>query len=144
MGKINDYTVGTAKAGDKIICSDADTGVTKNITPQEIIDIERSTSVYRAYLTQTSTNAPVATLVAGNTITGTWTYNGVGEYIFTSTGTFANVNAGCIVGVSTAQDTTFDFSIIDDDSVSFNTYSAGSLSNALLAGLYIEIVTHIL
>lgn len=142
MGKINNYTVGTAKPGDKIICSDADTGDTKNLTAQEIIDLERSSNIYRAYLTQSSNTAPVATLIPGNTITGSWTYNGVGEYIFTSTGSFANVNAGCIVGISTAQDTTFDFSIIDDDSVSFNAYSAGTLANGLLTSLYVEIVTH--
>jgi hypothetical protein len=142
MGKINNYTVGTAKAGDKIICSDADTGVTKNITPQEIIDIERSTSIYRAYLTQTGVTAPVATLVPGNTITGTWSYDGVGQYIFTSTGTFDNAKAGMIIGVSTAEDNTFDFSVLNDNEVSFNTYSAGVAQDALLDDLYVELIVH--
>lgn len=142
MGKINNYTVGPAKAGDKIICSDADTGVTKNITPQEIIDIERSTSIYRAYLTQAAGDAPVATLVPGNTITGTWAYDQVGVYIFTSTGTFANANAAIIVGVPATQDNTFEFAVLNDNEITFNTYSAGAAANGILAGLYIELIVH--
>jgi hypothetical protein len=142
MGKINNYTVVAVKPGDKIICSDADTGDTKNITAQEIIDLERSSNIYRAYLTQASNTAPVATLIPGNTITGSWVYDGTGTYIFTSIGAFANVNAGCIVGVTAAQDTTFEFYIYDDDSVILNTYAAGVMTNGLMTGLYVEIVTH--
>lgn len=144
MGKINDYTVGTAKAGDKIICSDADTGVTKNITPQEIIDIERSTSIYRAYLTQTSNTAPVATLIPGNTITGTWTYDSVGIYIFTSTGTFANSNAALLISVPTTQDNTFEFAVLNDNEITLNTYSAGAAQDSVLSGLYVELIVHTL
>jgi hypothetical protein len=37
MGKINNYAIGTLNPGDKILASDAETGATKNVTPQEII-----------------------------------------------------------------------------------------------------------
>lgn len=144
MGKINNYAVGAAKAGDKIICSDADTGVTKNITPQEIIDIERSTSIYRAYLTQTSNTAPVATLIPGNTITGTWAYDQTGVYTFTSTGTFANANAALLISVPTTQDNTFEFAVLNDNEITFNTYSAGAAQDGLLSGLYVELIVHTL
>lgn len=142
MGKINNYTVGPAKAGDKIICSDADTGVTKNITPQEIIDIERSTSIYRAYLTQTSNTAPVATLIPGNTITGTWSYDQTGVYLFTSIDTFANANAALLISVASLQDSTFEFAVLNDDEITLNTYSAGSASNGQLNGTYVELIVH--
>lgn len=142
MGKINNYTVGPAKAGDKIICSDADTGVTKNITPQEIIDIERSTSIYRAYLTQTTNTAPVATLIPGNTITGTWTYDQTGVYLFTSTGTFANANAALLISVPATQTNTFEFAVLNDDEITFNTYSGGAAQDGILSGQYIELIVH--
>jgi hypothetical protein len=142
MGKINNYTVGTAKAGDKIICSDADTGVTKNITPQEIIDIERSTSIYRAYLNQTGGDNPVATLIPGNTITGTWTRNQIGVYIFTSTGTFDGVKAALLISVSATQDNTFEFAVLNDNEITFNTYSAGAAQDGILDDLYVELIVH--
>ena len=142
MGKINNYTVGPAKAGDKIICSDADTGVTKNITPQEIIDIERSTSIYRAYLTQTSNTAPSATLIPGNTITGTWAYDQIGVYTFTSTGTFNNANAALLISVPTTEDNTFEFAVLNDNEITFNTYSSGAAQDGLLNGLYVELIVH--
>lgn len=142
MGKINNYTVGTAKAGDKIICSDADTGVTKNITPQEIIDIERSTSIYRAYLNQTISDPPVATLIPGNTITGTWSRLGAGEYKFTSTGTFDNVKAALLTSVPNTQDDTFEFAVLNDNEITFNTYAAGSLQDSVMTDLYVELIVH--
>jgi hypothetical protein len=37
MAQINSYAVSSLKLNDKILASDADTGVTKNITPAEII-----------------------------------------------------------------------------------------------------------
>src|SRR5687767_6514065 len=45
--------------------------------------------VYKAILTQSSTSAPVATVLQ-NTLGGTvvWTYNGVGDYTGTLTGVF--------------------------------------------------------
>jgi hypothetical protein len=142
MGKINNYTVGSVKAGDKILTSDEDSGNTKNITVQSILNFERSSSVYRAYLTQTSTIEPTAVVVDGNTITGTWTYVNTGEYLFTSTGAFASVSVGCITGIPAATTTTFAFSVTSNNSVTLKTYTSGTLTNALMTGLYVEIFTH--
>lgn len=142
MGKINNYTVDPVNPGDKILASDANTGDTKNITAQSIIDLERSSNVYRAYLTQTSTSAPTAVVVEGNTIVGTWSYVNTGEYLFTSTGAFASVNVGCTTGVPAATTTTFAFSVTSNNSVTLKTYTSGTLTNALMTGLYVEIFTH--
>lgn len=142
MGKINNYTVDPVNPGDKILASDANTGDTKNITAQSIIDLERSSNVYRAYLTQTSTSAPTAVVVEGNTIVGTWSYVNTGEYLFTSTGAFASVNVGCATGVPAAATTDFAFSVTSNNSVTLKTYASGTLTNALMTGLYVEIFTH--
>jgi len=143
MGKINNYTVSsTPNPGDKILCSDANTGDTKNITPQGIIDLERSSKIYRAYIKQTSTTAPDATLIAGNTIEGTWSYAGVGEYLFTSTGEFDGVKASCFISIPNAQDTTFEFAINNNDSIYIRSFSAGVASDGLINDFYIEIMTH--
>ena len=142
MGKINNYTVGSVKAGDKILTSDEDSGNTKNITVQSILNFERSSNVYRAYLTQTSTTAPTALVIDGNTIVGTWTYVSTGEYLFTSTGAFASVSVGCMTGVPAATTTTFAFSVTSNNSVTLKTYGSGNLANALMTGLYVEIFTH--
>jgi hypothetical protein len=141
MGKINNYTVGSVNPGDKILTSDASTGDTKNITAQSIVDLERSGAVYRAYLKQVSSTAPNDTLVQGNTITGSWSYVGTGEYLFTSTGSFSGY-VGCIIGISGAQDTTFEFSITSANSVTLKSYSAGVLADGLMNELYVEIFTH--
>jgi hypothetical protein len=142
MGKINNYTVDPVNPGDKILASDATTGDTKNVSAQSISDLATSSSIYRAYITQSGAVDPTVVLIPGNTITGTWSYNNTGDYIFTSTGTFAVSNSGCVVGVADAYDTTFEFSVIDDDSISFKSYSAGSLSDGVITDLYIEIFTH--
>lgn len=142
MGKINNYQTETPNPGDKMLTSDYSTGETKNVTVQSVADVGRSSKVYRAFLTQTGVTAPVATVVDGNTITGTWSYTNVGQYTFTSNGTFDNVNAACIVGVGTAEDTTYEFSVVNDNSILFKSYSAGVLADVLLSGLYIEITTY--
>lgn len=144
MGKINNYQTDTPNPGDKILASDDSTGATKNITAQSVADLGRSSKVYRAFLTQTGVTAPVATVVPGNTITGYWEYNDVGEYAFvsTSTTTFQNVEAAMIVGVSGAQDNTYEFSLISNIAALFKTYSAGVIADDLLNGLYVEIFTY--
>lgn len=142
MGKINNYTVDPVNPGDKILASDATTGDTKNVTAQSLSDLATSSSIYRAYISQTGVVEPVAVLIPGNTITGTWSYNSTGEYVFTSIGTFAASNSGCVIGVAKIEDSTFEFSVIDDDSISFNSYSAGTLTDGVIDELYIEIFTH--
>lgn len=142
MGKINNYSVDPVNPGDKILASDATSGDTKNVTAQSISDLATSSSMYRAYITQFGAVDPTAVLIPGNTITGTWTYDNIGEYIFTSVGTFTPLYVGCVVGVGTTQDTTFEFVKTSNDSVSLKSYSAGSLSDSVITDLYIEIFTH--
>lgn len=142
MGKINNYTVDSAKPGDRIIASDETTGNTKNVTAQSINDLQSSQSIYRAYISQTGTSAPTAVTLNGNTITGIWSYTGVGVYTFTSTGTFASVKAGCILGVSNSPLNTFSLTGAGNNAVTFRTYVSGTLANDAMSDLYIEIFTH--
>jgi hypothetical protein len=142
MGKINNYTVGTLNPGDKILASDANTGQTKNVTAQEIADLSAASKVYRAYITQSGSSAPVATELPGNTLTGTWEYDGTGVYIFNSPGSFVDVKVGVICSILT----NYNISVVDDghndDSLYILTYSGSSTSNDVLYDRYIEIFTH--
>jgi hypothetical protein len=141
MGKINNYAVTAPNPGDKILASDATTGDTKNITAQSLYDIQTSQKIYRAYLSQVSVSAPTAVEVPGNTIAGTWTYVGVGDYLFTSTGTFASGKSGCIISVPNSKDKAFEFNS-GANAVSFKSYLSGSAANGAISNLYIEIFTH--
>lgn len=53
----------------------------------------RPYKVYTALLTQSGTSAPTATVLENTLgVTLTWSYSGVGEYLATSTGFFADPN----------------------------------------------------
>ena len=84
MGKIKDYTVSSLNANDKITLSDGNTGATKNVLASSfaaIVGGAGTSLMYKAFLTQTGTDAPVATeLVNTLGITVDWTYVGVGWY----------------------------------------------------------------
>ena len=142
MGKINNYQTDTPNPGDKILGSEESTGATKNFTAQSIADLGRSTKIYRAFLSQSGTNDPVAVVVPGNTIIGSFTYIGVGTYTFYSNGSFDNVKAACIVDISGAEGTTYEFNVVDENQASFKTYYNGTLANGLMLDLFIEITTY--
>jgi len=98
MAIINSYPIEVPTATDLILFSDISGGnVTKNTTVQSIVDLANAvqlgyTSLVQL-LTQTSTNAPVATEVYNNTgQTYTWSYVSDGVYRITSTGTPFTVN----------------------------------------------------
>lgn len=141
MGKINNYTIGTLNPGDKILASDAETGATKNVTPQEIIDLERSSNIYRAFLTQTSSSAPVATLVAGNTITGSWAYSATGTYNFVATSALGT-NTAVVVSLNSVDEITYTADQTNSTTIQLKSYDAGVLTNALIDNLFIEITTY--
>jgi hypothetical protein len=141
MGKINNYTVDSVNPGDKILASDVTTGDTKNITAQSLYDIQTSQKIYRAYLSQVSTSAPTAVEVPGNTITGTWLYVGVGDYLFSSTGTFASGKCGCIISVPNSKNKEFEFNS-GANAISLKTYLSGLAADGVISDLYIEIFTH--
>ncbi len=81
-------------------------------------------------------------MIPGNTITGTWTRNQIGVYIFTSTGTFDGVKAALLISVSATQDNTFEFAVLNDNEITFNTYSAGAAQDGILDDLYVELIVH--
>ncbi len=142
MGKINNYTVDPVNPGDKILASDATTGNTKNVSAQSISDLQTSQNIYRAYITQSGSNPPVATELPGNTLNGTWEYDGTGVYLFTTNGAFTNVNVGVICSISTG----YNFTIVDDghndNSLYIITYSGSTPTDNILVNRYIEIFTH--
>jgi hypothetical protein len=64
-----------------------------NITPLEPTPTVVPYQEYKALLTQTSTGAPVESVLNDTlSVTGTWSYAGAGSYYFTSVGSF--VDAG--------------------------------------------------
>lgn len=142
MGKINNYSVESVNPGDRMLCSDASTGQTKNVTAQSVSNLATSSVIYRAYLTQSGVTAPVATEVPGNTLTGTWIYDGPGVYLFQSIGAFTGLKVGIVCSISNNVNTR----IIDDghsnDIVAILTYSTSTLTNGLMTDQYIEIFTH--
>jgi hypothetical protein len=106
MAEISSYPLKTPKSGDLIMFSEtydanAENPVvgnpTKSATVQSIANLANAvqlgyTSLVQL-LTQTSTNAPVATEVYNNTgDTFTWSYVSTGVYRITSTGTPFTVN----------------------------------------------------
>lgn len=111
--------------------------------------------VYTALLTQTGTDAPVATVLE-NTLGGTvvWTYADVGLYVGTLVGAFT-VNKTCLpsVNASVTLDgggsvTETSFFRVDADEVRLQTAQidavAGTqaLGNNLLANAYVEILVY--
>ncbi len=142
MGKINNYQTETPNPGDKMLTSDYSTGATKNVTVQSVVDLGRSSKVYRAFLNQTGVTPPVATVVPGNTITGAWTYNDVGEYIFTSNGTFSGVKTACVTGLSVDENDSYAFAVSTGNTIILSTFTSGAPANDALVNLYIEITTY--
>lgn len=94
--------------------------------------------VYTALLTQTGTNAPVATVLE-NTLGGnvTWSYIDIGDYLAQTSGLFAGNVGGFI------QDTNVNFSRlqkISNNNVNLSTFDANSvISDGLLTNCLIEI-----
>jgi hypothetical protein len=142
MGKINNYSVESVNPGDRVLCSDASTGETKNVTAQSISNLASSSVVYRAYLTQSGTSAPVATVLDGSTITGTWAYIETGRYSFTPSVSLLDKKVAIIFSINV--NTGIEVCLDDRDDVKaiIATYANGTLSNALILDQYVEILIH--
>ena len=128
--------------GDLILVSDSSK---KNATRSASVDqlasyLNLAYNSYTALLTQTSTNAPVATLLSSN-LTGTFTWARAGEGVYTltaSTATFTSgktavfINSGSVQNTLTIWTRTSDFVITiqtqqaDDPGQGFD----GGLTNA--------------
>lgn len=141
MGKINNYTVDTPNPGDKILASDAFDNETKNITAQSVADLGRSSKVYRAFLTQAGTSAPTAVLVPGNTITGTWSYDNVGEYIFTASDDLGT-KTSVILSLNSVDAITYTSDQTGTDTIEFKSYDTATLADDVISNLFIEITTY--
>jgi len=90
MAIISAYPVGTPAAGDYLVGSDITTAgtqinPTKNFVISDVVATGLGYTAYTALLTQTGTNAPVATLLQNNTsATFTWARTGSGTYTITA------------------------------------------------------------
>jgi len=90
MAIISAYPVGTPAAGDYLVGSDITTAgtqinPTKNFVLSDVVATGLGYTAYTALLTQTGTNAPVATLLQNNTsATFTWARTGSGTYTITA------------------------------------------------------------
>ena len=100
------------------------------------IDLGVGVKVYRALLTQTGTDAPVATVLE-NTLGGAvvWTYSDVGVYIGTLTGAFtANKVAASIPVATTGNDFVTGIAVVrraSDDTVLVKTAGVTDLTAGL-------------
>lgn len=102
---------------------------------------------YSALLTQTLTNAPVATVLE-NSLSGpiVWTYDGVGSYTGTLTSAFTANKTTSIVGGSnnTLDNTTFIFCSTygSVNTVGVSTFYSGGQSNSVLNNTLIQITVY--
>jgi hypothetical protein len=140
MANINTYAVESVRINDKILASDGISGATKSISAGDISDLS-GCKVYRAFLTQTGTSAPVPTIVGTNTIgTIVWARSSAGVYTATLLNGFVG-SVTSIAGLSavSATDIRIAFTKTSSDVVTFNIYQNDVLTDAILSSQYIEI-----
>lgn len=112
--------------------------------------IEGTYTEYRAYLTQTGTNAPVEDDIAFSgsntpfvdTIGGVWSYNGVGSYYYTKTGAFTDSSKIEVVLSSNTLNQSPVILVgvykVDANTLELQTFEATSFSNFPLVGSSID------
>lgn len=138
MANINTYTVESVRIDDKIVASDGISGATKNLAAGDIAELA-GCKVYRAFLTQTGTNAPVVTLVGTNTIGDlVCTRVSTGQYRFTLINAFVG-NATAVIGLAKFDYIEIRGSKLSSDAYTILTYNTGVLSDGLLTDQYIEL-----
>lgn len=137
MARINNYAVKSLKENDKLLASDGDTGGTKNVSAVDVAEMNGGASIYRAFLTQSGTSAPIAVVAGPNTIGDiVWTRVGPGRYRGILSGAFAGYVA---VVICPNGNYTFDYNTLSNDFVYLGTFNEGSYSDDILADQYIEI-----
>lgn len=135
--KIADYTTSSAKALDRLVATDADTGATKNVTAEDLANFS-STGSYKAILNQASTVAPTAILDPTNLSTGTWTFVSDGQYTITFDIPLAT-NVVIVIGAIADPTTTINALKTGASTVTITVRTSGVLGNDLLLDQYIEI-----
>ena len=109
-----------------------------------MLDYSKPYKVYTALLTQTGTDAPVATVLE-NTLGGTvvWSYNAVGSYIANLNGAFVEGKTAVIFQYNYGDTVNASYTIntIDQapDNIYLNTYDSGTPDDGLLNNDMIEI-----
>ena len=94
MTKISEYPVISNPTEEDILIGTDKSGSdeTKNFSIGSIVNLVenggRPYKVYTALLTQTGTNAPVATILENTVGNIVWSYDSTGEYLGTLTGVF--------------------------------------------------------
>tara|TARA_R100000935_G_scaffold46494_1_gene69918 strand:+ start:1627 stop:2055 length:429 start_codon:yes stop_codon:yes gene_type:complete len=138
MARISTYPLDSVPAlGDKLLGTNAGDLATVNFTLTQVKALLRNYTAYAALLTQSGTNAPVATILENSTGgTIVWTYVSPGVYTATITGgTFAAGktmvfinNGSTVVGLN-----------VGWSSPTTTTITLDSSGNAVLIGASIEI-----
>jgi len=139
MANITAYPTGTVKASDLILGTSVplantdDFAVTQNFTASSISSLGVVYQSYTALLTQTGTNAPVAT-VLNNTTGGTitWTRTGSGAYtatiadaVFTENKTVVFANPGIMV----SNDNSFGWARTNDTQIAVSLSTDGRVTD---------------
>lgn len=137
MAKINNYALSGLKVNDKLLASDGDTGVTKNVSSEDVADLNGGATIYRAFLTQTGTNAPVAVVVGPNTIGDiVWTRSNTGVYV----GTLANAFQGYVALISKASGSIISLAYSNTSgAINLSSLYNGVATDNTLSNHYIEI-----
>lgn len=140
MAKINNYAVSGLKVNDKLLASDGDTGATKNVSPEDVAELNGGAKIYRAFLNQTGTNAPTAVVVGPNTIGNiVWTRSTTGIYV----GTLANAFQGYVALISKASGSVISLSYSNtSNAINVSSLYNGVASDNVLTNHFIEIRTY--
>ena len=148
MAQINSYPIEVPTTTDLIPFSDVSEGnTTKSATVQSIANLANAvqlgyTSLVQL-LTQTGTNAPVATEVYNNTgQTFTWSYVSSGVYRITSTGAPFTVNKTVVFanpGAPGAVGATIQWNLINSSTIELTSLNLNATTNGLITGGSFEI-----
>jgi len=142
MAKISTYPEVVPPALDDLIIGTdvSNSNATKNFVIEDVLALGASYKVYTALLTQTGTNAPVATVLE-NTLgaTITWSYVGVGQYYATASS--AVFIAGKTAGILSNSSSTGINAFVNISTTVFNTVTtlSGVASNNELFKNMVEI-----
>lgn len=137
MAKINNYALSELKVNDKLLASDGDTGATKNVSPEDVADLNGGATIYRAFLSQSGTNAPIAVVVGPNTIGDIiWTRSTTGIYV----GTLANAFQGYVALTSKASGSIISLAYSNTSgAINISSLYNGVATDNILSNHYIEI-----
>ena len=151
MARISTYALDTSISSlDILVGSDAeDSNITKNFKIGDLAAFISSASTDNSYtslvqlLTQTSTNAPVATEVYNNTgETYTWSYITQGTYRITGAGSPFTVNKTVVFanpGAPGAVGATIQWNLINSSTIELTSLNLNSTTNGLITSGSFEV-----